>query len=72
MLDTKVGAGPKDDPARVADQGFKALMAGDDHVVAGSAKNKPQSVAGKFMPETGKAAIHRKMAEPGGASEDKG
>jgi short-subunit dehydrogenase len=28
MLDTKVGAGAKDDPADVARDGFKALMAG--------------------------------------------
>ena len=40
MDDTKVGISPKDDPAQVARQGFEALMAGKDHVIAGSAKNK--------------------------------
>jgi len=65
MTDTKVGAGPKDDPAKVAQQGFEALMKGDDHVVAGSFKNKVQAVAGKAMPDTAKAEMHRKMAEPG-------
>jgi len=68
MLDTKVGAGEKDDPAQVAEQGFEALMRGDDHVVAGSFKNKAQAVAGKVVPDTVKAEMHRRMAEPGSAS----
>jgi short-subunit dehydrogenase len=67
MQDTKVGAGKKDDPAKVARQGFEALMKGDDHVVAGSLKNKVQAVAGKVIPDTQKAEMHRKMAEPGSA-----
>jgi short-subunit dehydrogenase len=67
MQDTKVGEGPKDDPAKVAEQGFDALMKGDDHVVAGSFKNKAQAVAAKVMPDTTKAEMHRKMAEPGSA-----
>jgi len=65
MLDTRVGAGPKDDPAKVAEQGFEALMQGDDHVVAGSFRNKVQAVAAKAMPDTAKAETHRKMTEPG-------
>jgi short-subunit dehydrogenase len=68
MQDTKVGAGDKDDPAMVARQGFDALMKGDDHVVAGSLKNKVQVVAGKIIPDTVKAEAHRRMAEPGSAS----
>jgi short-subunit dehydrogenase len=69
MRDTRVGAGPKDDPAKVAEQGFQALMKGDDHVVAGSVTNKVQAVAAKVMPDTAKAQLHRKMAEPGSAPE---
>jgi short-subunit dehydrogenase len=69
MLDTKFGAGSKDDPAKVAEQGIKALLAGDDHVVAGSFKNKVQAVAGKLIPDTAKAETHRKMAEPGSADD---
>jgi uncharacterized protein len=65
MEDTRVGAGKKDDPAEVARQGFEALMKGDDHVVAGSLMNKVQAVAGKVVPDTMKAEMHRKMAEPG-------
>ncbi|WP_440089762.1 SDR family NAD(P)-dependent oxidoreductase [Streptosporangium sp. LJ11] len=71
MLDTRVGAGRKDDPAQVAEQGFKALMAGDDHVVAGSVKNRVQSVTAKVTPETAKARMHRTLAEPGSAHEDR-
>ena len=33
MLDTKVGAGEKDDPADVARDGFEAMMAGKERVV---------------------------------------
>jgi hypothetical protein len=45
MEDTKVAEASKDDPAEVARHGFEALMAGKDHVIAGSGKNKAQ-VAG--------------------------
>jgi len=67
MEDTKVGAGKKDDPALVAKQGFEALMAAKEHVVAGSMKNKVQAVATKVIPDSAKAEMHRKMAEPGSA-----
>jgi hypothetical protein len=40
---TSVFSTEKDDPAEVAKSGFEALMAGDDHVVAGSFKNKVQA-----------------------------
>ena len=69
MEDTKVGAAKKDDPAVVAKEGFEALMAGKDHVVAGSMKNKVQSTMSKVVPETTAAEMHRKQAEPGGASQ---
>jgi uncharacterized protein len=64
MDDTKVGQSAKDDPAQVAEQGFKALMDGDDKLVAGSAKTKVQGVANKVLPDKLKAAAHRQMAEP--------
>jgi short-subunit dehydrogenase len=67
MDDTKVGAGKKDDPAEVARQGFDAMMAGKDHVVAGAFKNKVQSTLAQVTPETVKADQHRKLAEPGSA-----
>ena len=67
MTDTRVGAGSKDDPAQVAEQGFKALMKGEEKVVAGSLKTKVQGAASKVMPDKAKAEMHRKMAEPGSA-----
>lgn len=65
--DTKIGISKKDDPAEVARDGFEALMAGDDHVVAGSFKNKLQAAAGHLMPDTAVAEMHRKQSEPGSA-----
>jgi short-subunit dehydrogenase len=65
MEDTKVGAGAKDDPAEVARQGFEALMAGKEKVVAGSLKNKLQTAVAGVIPDSTKAEMHRKMAEPG-------
>jgi short-subunit dehydrogenase len=68
MGDTKLGASEhKDDPAVVAKQGYEAMMAGKDHVVAGSFKNKAQVAAAKVLPDTALAAQHRKMSEPGSA-----
>jgi uncharacterized protein len=69
MTDTKVGAGEKDDPALVAQQGFEALMKGEEKVVAGSLKTKVQAAASKVMPDSAKAEMHRKMAEPGSAAD---
>jgi short-subunit dehydrogenase len=69
MLDTKVGADDKDDPADVARDGFEALMAGKERVVSASLKTKAQGRAGRFMPDSVKAEMHRKMAEPGSAKE---
>ncbi|RKS69374.1 short-subunit dehydrogenase [Motilibacter peucedani] len=64
MDDTKVGEGKKDDPAQVAAQGFKALMKGEDKLVAGSLKTKVQGAANNVLPDKLKAAAHRVMAEP--------
>jgi uncharacterized protein len=68
MQDTRIGAASKDDPAKVAAAGYEALMAGKDHVVAGSMKNKVQAVAAKVVPDAAKAAMHRVMARPGSAA----
>jgi short-subunit dehydrogenase len=67
MLDTRVGASDKDDPADVARDGFEALMAGEERVVSHSASTKAQARAGRLMPDSAKAEMHRKMAEPGSA-----
>jgi uncharacterized protein len=69
MLDTKVGAGDKDDPADVARDGFEALMNGDERVVSASLSTKLQGRGGRFLPDSAKAAMHRRMAEPGSAKQ---
>jgi short-subunit dehydrogenase len=69
MLDTKVGAGEKDDPAQVAREGFEAMMAGEERVLAGSFKSKAQGKASRLMPDSAKAQMHREMAEPGSAKQ---
>ena len=68
MDDTKAGAGEKDDPSEVARQGFEALMAGKDHIVAGSLMNKVQAAAAHVLPDPVAAAAHRKLSEPGSAN----
>ena len=65
MLDTKVGSDDKDDPADVARDGFEALMAGEERVVSASLKTKLQGRASRVLPDSVKAGMHRKMAEPG-------
>lgn len=71
MMDTKVGTGSKDDPAEVAHQGFEALMAGEERVVAASVTTKAQGIGSRLMPDGVKAALHRSMAEPGSADDSK-
>lgn len=65
--DTKLGAGEKDDAAQVAQEGFEALMAGKDHVVTGSLKNKVQAAAGYALPDPLVAKAHAGMSAPGSA-----
>jgi short-subunit dehydrogenase len=64
MGDTPVADAKKDDPAEVAKDGFEALMAGKDHVIGGSVKNKLQTSAGKLLSDTAKAAVHARMTKP--------
>jgi uncharacterized protein len=67
MDDTKAGADKKDDPAEVAKQGFDALMAGQDQIIAGSLKTKIMGAASKILPDPLKAEVHRQLTEPGSA-----
>jgi len=68
MLDTKVGADDKDDPADVARDGFEALMAGKERVVSASLSTKLQGRGSRFLPDSAQAEMHRRMAEPGSAN----
>jgi short-subunit dehydrogenase len=65
MLDTPVGAMPgKDDPAKVARQGYDALMRGDQKVSAESVLTKAVSVASKVLPDSVKATANRLISTP--------
>jgi uncharacterized protein len=67
LMDTRIGQGPKDDPAQVAKQGFEAMMKGETKVLGGSVTSKAQAVVNSVLPDRLKSAGHAKMAEPGGA-----
>ena len=66
MMDTKVGVAEKDDAAKVAQDGWDALMNGAAHIVSG-AKNKVQAAMSHLTPDSVLAKMHSGMAEPGTA-----
>ncbi|HLL19493.1 MAG TPA: SDR family NAD(P)-dependent oxidoreductase [Rubrivivax sp.] len=70
MLDTKLGSDTAAmmDPAKVAESGFKAMLAGEADVVAGL-KNKAQVALSKVLPSQLAAEHHRRQAEPGTAND---
>jgi short-subunit dehydrogenase len=67
MLDTQVGTAKKDDAAKVAKDGFKAMMAGEGGVVSGW-QNKLQAAAAHVIPAERLAKQHTEMAAPGTAN----
>jgi short-subunit dehydrogenase len=66
LMDTKVGTQEKDDPAKVAQDGWDALMSGAGHVVSGW-KNKLQAAMSHVTPDSVLAKMHANLAEPGTA-----
>ena len=68
MGDTNVGTEGKHDsePYDVAKQGFKALMAGEEHVYAASLKTKIEGAMMGLVPEALVAKMHDKMTAPAG------
>ena len=69
MLDTDIGQdSSKADPAKVARDGWDAMMAGKGHIVSGW-KNKAQVAAAGVVPQSMLAEQHRKMAEPGSGND---
>jgi NAD(P)-dependent dehydrogenase (short-subunit alcohol dehydrogenase family) len=58
-----VAEGPKADPAKVAKDGYDALMAGQDKIISGF-MNKAQAALGHVLPDSTVAAIMHKQAEP--------
>jgi len=69
LLDTKLGQSEKDNPDDVARDGYEAMMAGVDHVIAGSMKNKLQVMSAKVTPIDLLAKQHGSMTEPGSGEE---
>lgn len=67
LEDTKFGTMKKDDPAKVARQGFDAMMDGRGDVVTGWS-NKMQAMLAQIAPADVAAEMHRKVAEPGSGS----
>jgi uncharacterized protein len=65
-----VGQSPKDNPADVAEAGFKAMMNGDGDVVTGW-QNKLQSAIANLTPAAMLAEQTRKQYEPA-SGEDSG
>jgi short-subunit dehydrogenase len=71
MEDTKLGQmKKKDDPRDVARDGFKALMAGDERAVSASLSTKAQGRGSRLLPDSVKAELHRRLAEPGSGDQD--
>lgn len=66
MGDTKAGTSGKKDsePYEVAKQGFKALMAGDEHVYSASLMTKIEGAMMGMVPDSLVAKMHEKMTEP--------
>jgi short-subunit dehydrogenase len=67
--DTKVASieAKKNSAEDVARQGYEALMANKDRVVAGNLATKIEGLASRFVPESLKAERHRRMAAHGSA-----
>jgi len=66
LMDTKVGQQEKDDPAKVAEDGYEAMKAGEGGVVSGW-KNKLQTAMANITPAEVLAKAHTAMAAPGTA-----
>ena len=67
LMDTKVGVQEKDDPAKVAKDGYDAMLAGEGGVVSGW-QNKMQVAAAGIMPPERMAKKHTELTEPGSAN----
>ena len=68
LSDTKVGQAKKDNPADVAEAGFKAMMDGESDIVTGW-QNKLETVMANVTPAEKLADRTRKQYEPGSGKE---
>jgi uncharacterized protein len=62
LPDSLMGRAPKEDPAKVARQGFDALMAGRPAVVGGSPLVQAQVALAGVVPDQVKTVLHRVLA----------
>ncbi|HEY6579109.1 MAG TPA: SDR family NAD(P)-dependent oxidoreductase [Rhizomicrobium sp.] len=67
LMDTKIGQGEKADAGDVAQQGYEAMMKGEEGVITGLG-NKLRVAAAGVLPRSTMAEQHRKETEPGSAS----
>ncbi|MFI6743160.1 SDR family NAD(P)-dependent oxidoreductase [Nonomuraea sp. NPDC050451] len=65
MGNTAFGPGAKKNSRiQVAAQGYRALMAGKDHVIGGDLRTKLTALINRLLPEPFKAARHARKAQP--------
>ncbi|MFJ3960773.1 SDR family NAD(P)-dependent oxidoreductase [Streptomyces sp. NPDC090036] len=67
LLDTRLGRSKKDDPALVARQGYRALMAGRSRTVAGSVRTRVKELSTRGLPVGVRTALHAHWARPHGS-----
>lgn len=67
LMDTTLGQGAKDDAADVASKGFKALMDGDEKIVAASLKSKAIAATDALLPDALTSRTMAGMSKPGSA-----
>ncbi len=68
--DTEIAHKSMSDPADIAQEGFDALMRGDDHVVAGKLLHKVAEKAGSLLPDSLSARLTGTQTAPGSAKRD--
>ena len=68
LEDTKVGQAKKDDPRKVAEAGFEAMMNGEGDIVTGW-QNKVESAIANVTPSAILASRTRKQYQPGSAED---
>jgi len=64
LQSTKIGQAKQDDPAKVAKNGFEAMLAGKDSVLGGGTKSKVEGLLNEVLPETVKASQSAKQNKP--------
>ncbi|WP_459546612.1 SDR family NAD(P)-dependent oxidoreductase [Nocardia sp. X0981] len=62
LLETPIGRGPKEDPARVARQGVEALLQDKQKVVGGSLGSRAMATVAHVLPDSVKATASRVMS----------